>query len=404
MTDKKHPHPELISTPAALSALVDRLTPARRIALDTESDGFFRYRARLCLLQLASDDVEALVDPLALRDMAPLNALLADSTREIVLHDAEQDIALLRRHVGLTLGRVFDTSAAAKLLGIRALGLQSMLQDFLGVQLDKKEQRSDWGRRPLRPEQVSYAVLDVRYLLRLRDVLEQRLSTTGRHGYAQQEFNRIRQRVLVERPADLEAWRNLQGAKTLDPTGRGVLRAVFLWREQASAARDVAPFRLLSPETLVELARRRPTSRGELGEVRGVPQSVAGGQDADALLAAIREATPVTGPLLPPRPPETEEDRVLAARFEALRAWRAGVATQWGVDVGVIGSNALLKTLARLRPTTRDELSAVEDLLPWQLEQFGESLLTVLRTPVQPVPSRDRRGRVPSASSDPSVG
>ena len=369
----------VVQSESDLKTLLHALEPHMLLALDTESDGFFRYRARLCLVQVGAPGVTALVDPLAHVDLSPLWKLLADPAREVILHDAEQDVALLQRQHGATLGRIFDTQYASRLLGLAQVGLANVLNSFFGLTLDKGEQRSDWSRRPLSSRQVEYAAADVLHLVALREKLHAQLLEKDRLLMAQQSFERIRTRTIAEKPADLDAWRTLKDTRTLDAAARGALGALYVWREKTAVERDVAPFRVMGNETLVELARRRPADVASLSRVRGVSPVLAQGPDGQALLAAVAMAAPLEGPLLPPRPKETDEDRRIEERFEALRAWRVKAATAMGVEVGIIVSNAVLKQLARTPPTTAGELATVGDLLPWQSERFAAGMLEALK-------------------------
>jgi ribonuclease D len=368
----------LVQSESDLLTLVRALEPHAVLALDTESDGFFRYRARLCLLQLAAPGVCALVDPLAHMDLAPLWKLLGDAGREVILHDAEQDVALIRRQHGATLGRIFDTQYASRLLGIAQVGLANVLNAFFGLTLDKGEQRSDWSRRPLSPRQTEYAAADVLHLVALRDRLHAQLMEKDRLSMAQQSFERIRTRTIDEKPVDLEAWRTLKDARVLDAAARGALGALYVWREKLATDRDVAPFRVMGNETLVELSKRRPADVPSLLKVRGVSPVLAQGPEGQALLSALAMAQPLDGPLLPPRPKETDEDRRIEERFEALRAWRVKAATAMGVEVGIIVSNAVLKQLSKAPPSSVQELSSVAELLPWQAERFAAGMMEVL--------------------------
>jgi ribonuclease D len=153
-----------------LRECVEAVERSERIGLDTESNGFHAYFEKVCLLQIATPGADWAVDALEL-PLAPLLPLLADPRREVILHAAEYDVLGMKRDHGLTFGRIFDTHAAAKTLGIEKVGLHNLLADQLAVQLTLDEQRSDWGRRPLSPEQLEYAFADVQYLSPLRDKL-----------------------------------------------------------------------------------------------------------------------------------------------------------------------------------------------------------------------------------------
>jgi ribonuclease D len=374
-------NPELISTSSGVAVLAKGLATHDCVGLDTESDGFFSYRPKLCLLQLAAPGVVALVDLLGQADLEPLWQVLGDSQRTVVLHDAEQDVTFLAREHGVTLGRIFDTAYAAGLLGMRQLGLSALLLELFGISLNKKEQRSDWARRPLTSQQLSYAALDVAHLRPLQESLRQRLLGMGRLEMAEQGFDRIRTRVLSEKPVDMEGWRSLKGAGELDAAGRGVLRALFAWRQAVAKERNAAPFRVLSPECLLELARVRPMRVADLAGVKGVPSWLRLGQSAQAFLDIVAGAPVLSEPLTGSRGRETPVNKEERGRFERLRVWRSRVAAEMGVEVGLVVSNAQLKTLAKARPTTTEELTRAVDFLPWQRERFALSLFETLQHP-----------------------
>src|ERR1700674_428159 len=167
-----------VDTPEQLAACVDNVARSPRVGLDTESNGFHAYFEKVCLLQIATPEADWAVDPLAL-ELAPLVPLLADPSRECILHAAEYDVLCMKRDYGLTFARIFDTHAAAKTRGIEKVGLHNLLADQLGVQLEVDEQRSDWGKRPLSAQQLEYAFADVRYLLPLREKLGEQLAARG---------------------------------------------------------------------------------------------------------------------------------------------------------------------------------------------------------------------------------
>src|ERR1700716_836181 len=156
-----------VDTPEQLAACAEDVARSSGVGLDTESNGFHAYYEKVCLLQIATPEADWVVDPLAL-DIAPLLPLFRDPARELVLHAAEFDVMCMKRDYATTFGRIFDTHAAAKVLGIEKVGLHNLLADQLGVQLSVDEQRSDWGRRPLTPQQLLYAFADVQYLIPMR--------------------------------------------------------------------------------------------------------------------------------------------------------------------------------------------------------------------------------------------
>ena len=169
-----------IRTKPALEELARSLESCRAIGLDTESDSLYHHRDKVCLVQIATDRGDAvLVDSLAV-DLAPLAAAMADERLVKVLHGADYDVTTLKRDFGFSFAALFDTMIAARLLGRAELGLVAVARDELGVTLTKTNQKDDWSRRPLTPQQEAYALADVTHLIALRDRLAERLAAVSR--------------------------------------------------------------------------------------------------------------------------------------------------------------------------------------------------------------------------------
>ena len=265
--------PALITGPADLARLVERLAREPRIGFDTEAASFHRYVDRIYLIQISSERETALVDPLAVADLTPLSGLLARQDLEVVFHDADYDLRALDRDYGFHARRVFDTRIAAQLLGEPAVGLAALLLKYFDVQMDKKLQRADWSIRPLTPDMIAYAAEDTRYLTRLREALAERLRAAGRLAWAEEEFARLETVRWTAPPPD-EGYLRLKGAKALPRRALAVLRALHGWREETARALDRAPFRVLPNEALLAVARAMPHSTSELHPVAGLPGSL----------------------------------------------------------------------------------------------------------------------------------
>ena len=270
---------QLVQDAALLQKCVEDVAASARIGLDTESNGFHAYFEKVCLLQIATPDADWAVDPLAV-DIAPLLPLLRDPGRELILHAAEFDVMCMKRDYATTFGRIFDTHAAAKVLGIEKVGLHDLLADQLGVQLSVDEQRSDWGRRPLTPRQIEYAFADVRWLLPMRDKLAEQLAARALTAEADAEFARLISREPRAREFDPEGWQRMKAARTLDGRGRGVLRELFLLRDRRAREVNRPAFKVLSDLFMAEVARRLPKTEDELARVPGTsPQALKSGRD-----------------------------------------------------------------------------------------------------------------------------
>jgi ribonuclease D len=387
---------QFVDRPEELEACAAALAREDRIALDTESNGFHAYFEKVCLVQIATADTDYAVDALAL-SLEPLLPLLRDPGREVVLHAAEYDVLCMKRDYGLTFARIFDTHAAAKVLGIDKVGLHNLLADRLGVQLTIDEQRSDWGKRPLSPEQLTYAFADVQYLLPLRDGLAAELSQKGLLAEAEAEFQRLIAKEQKPREFDPEGWQRMKAARTLDGRGRGVLRELYLLRDLRARELNRPAFKVLSDLFLSEVARRLPKDEEELSRVPGASPNALRKVGPNVLQAVVRglSAEPVARPRPSPGgqrfrkggpgapPPEVED------RYEKLRAWRKARAQTRKVEVQVIAPNAVLWQLARQNPQDVEALGKVDGMDAFRIDQYGAEILAVLRggEPEQPQPA-----------------
>jgi len=377
-----------VDTPEQLAACAEDVARSSRVGLDTESNGFHAYFEKVCLLQIATPGADWAVDTLAL-GISPLVPLLADPARECILHAAEYDVLCMKRDYGFSFGRIFDTHAAAKTLGIEKVGLHDLLADQLGVQLEVDEQRSDWGKRPLSERQLEYAFADVGYLIALREKLGEQLSSRGLVEEAEAEFARLIAKEPRAREFDPEGWQKMKAARALDGRGRAVLRELYLLRDQRARDLNRPAFKVLSDLFLAEAARRLPRNEEELLRVPGTsPMTLkkVGAQLLDAVRKGIDAEPPER-----PRPggpngqrwrrgapgapsPEIEE------RYERLRAWRRARAEVRKVEVQVIAPNAVLWAIARANPADLESLAAVEGMDPFRIEQYGPAILEVLQS------------------------
>jgi len=377
-----------VDTPDQLAACAEDVARSSRVGLDTESNGFHAYFEKVCLLQIATPGADWAVDTLAL-GLSPLVPLLADPARECILHAAEYDVLCMKRDYGFSFGRIFDTHAAAKALGIEKVGLHDLLADQLGVQLEVDEQRSDWGKRPLSERQLEYAFADVGYLIALREKLGEQLSSRGLVEEAEAEFARLIAKEPRAREFDPEGWQKMKAARALDGRGRAVLRELYLLRDQRARDLNRPAFKVLSDLFLAEAARRLPRSEEELLRVPGTSPMTLKKVGAQ-LLEAVRKGIDAEPPERP-RPggsngqrwrrgapgapsPEIEE------RYERLRAWRRSRAEVRKVEVQVIAPNAVLWAIARANPADLESLAAVEGMDPFRIEQYGPAILEVLQS------------------------
>lgn len=369
----------LIQTPEELEALAARLRREPLLAVDTEAASFHRYYDRIYLLQISSRTETAVVDPLAVGTLEPLQAPLAAPEVEILFHDADYDLRLLDREYGFRATHLFDTRIAAQLLNEPGVGLAALLEKHFGLRLDKRFQRADWSARPLSPAMLEYAAADTRHLPALRDILREQLRERGRLEWAQEEFDLLEQ--IRGGPADgaEPGWLRLKGAKALRPRELAVLRELWEWREGVAQRADRATFRVLNNEPLLLMARQPP---GDLAALRSVPGI--GGEQAERrgkeILAALRRGLELPDEELPrlTRAPRRPADPAYEARLERLKQVRNQLAAKYELAPGVLCPNGTLETIARVHPATVDELATVAELRRWQLREIGKDLLAAV--------------------------
>jgi ribonuclease D len=365
-----------------LEELADGAHAAGSLALDTEFMGEGRYRTLLCLVQLAvpegsqvSDRILVL-DPLVEDlDATPLAEILADPAIQVVVHAGRQDIALARRRFGTEVRNVFDTQVAAGFAGLGAqVSYDSLLTDVLDLRVGKTASFTRWDARPLSSEQLAYAREDVVHLHELAAELQRRLTDLGRLQWALEECQPLEQ-ASDER--NLETiFNRLPRLGSLNASARPIARELVGWRERTAERQNRPVQSVLGDATLVEIARRRPSSRGELEKIRGVGQS-AGGRRGEELLEAIRagRGRPPEQPTHTSRPPAPKpDDAPLVALGEALLRTRAREA---GLAYELLAARADLQAVVASARAGSGEAD-VRTLRGWRRELVGAELLELL--------------------------
>ncbi len=349
------------------------------MSLDTEGDSLHHYPERLSLLQMATPAGVWLIDPLALPDLTPLAPVFAAEAPLLVVHAGDNDLAHLKRRYGFAFRSVFDTSIAARFLGVKALGLDTLLATWLAVTLPPSRQRDDWSARPLSPAQLDYAAADVRHLFALRARLTDELSAVGRLAWVEEECAALAAQIVPERLVDPDAYLGVKGARELSPRGLAILRELWTLRESLARAADRPPFKILSEEILLALARGAPRDAAALATVPGATPRVVG-RWGSALLRAVERGLGVAEADLPrwPHRPRPRIPGVVSRRVEALRRWRAGATERVGLEPGVLLPNRVIGLIAEAAPRTPDELAAVDGVRRWRAETFGGEIIAAL--------------------------
>jgi ribonuclease D len=376
---------------AALADVAQKLAAGTGpVAIDAERASGFRYSQRAYLVQLRRAGAgTVLVDPIPLgSDLHELAPVLTGP--EWVLHAASQDLACLAE-VGLVPTSLFDTELAGRLAGLPRVGLGPLVEQLLGLSLEKGHGAADWSRRPLPDDWLVYAALDVEVLVELRDVLAALLAEQGKLEWAHQEFEAVR---TAPAPAPrAEPWRRTSGIhKIRKPRALAAVRALWEARDRLATERDIAPGRVLPDAAIVDAAVTAPASPADLAALpvfRGRSQRRLTSYWYAALAQAARldpealptPTTPADGP--PPVARWADRDPDAAARLSAARAGIAALSEQWSIPAENLLQPDLLRRVCWSPPADGDVATALRagGARDWQVSLVAP-LLAELARPV----------------------
>ena len=258
-----------VSTTKELHGLCRRLQAAETIAYDTEFISEGKYQPELCLIQIASEGLLALVDPLDIPDLTPLWQLFCDGKREIIVHACRTEMEFCHRCIGRMPPQLFDVQVAAGFVGNDyPMGFGTLLRQFLQVTLRKTETRTTWNQRPLSPLQIKYALDDVRYLEALRRVIKAQLTEQKRLDWYYEEIERVKQNLQFH--FETPQWQALPKISSLPPRELAILRELWFWREGLAQQRNIPASRMLRDDLLVELSRRQTNEGKRIAALRGM--------------------------------------------------------------------------------------------------------------------------------------
>jgi ribonuclease D len=314
------------------------------LGFDTEFVGEDSYHPHLCLVQIATPERLALIDPQSVGPLDEFWKLVVDPERTIVVHAGREEIRLCRFWTGSTPSGLFDLQIGAGLVGLPyPLGHGPLVKAVLGVQLAKLETLTEWRDRPLTQQQIQYAFDDVRYLLSVWERLSARLGKLGRREWAREEFVRLAVNSSSEEAA-AEKWRKLRGIGSLDRRRLAIVRDLHRWREE-TAARTNRPARaIVRDDLLIEIARRNPTQERDLGVVRGLPK-----RNVAPMLEVIQRARELSLDQCPPAADREQDPPQVPLLTSVLTAVLGDWCARHNLAANLVASTQDLRTLLRAR-------------------------------------------------------
>lgn len=365
--------PAYVDTPGALADACERWRHVEVLGVDTEFVRERTFYPGLGLIQVSDGDATALVDPVALDDLGPLERLFADEGIVKVLHSCSEDMEVFYHRFGALPRPIFDTQVAAALLGLGySLGYSALVDALFGVEIPKHQTRTNWLRRPLTADQKRYAALDVAHLLPCFDVLCEGLRRTGRDPWAAEEFAQL----LDVGRFDVDprtVYHGIRRTRGLDRRQLAVLRELAAWREEEARRRDLPRNFVLREAVLPDLARRPPRTPKELAAVDGLrPEDVR--RYGRAVLEAIGRARDLPDDELPERPPRPVDLTPYTKEVEAMRRAVAATADELGLPPELLATRRTVEKTAR-RVLKGKERPLPRELRGWRRAVVGERLL-----------------------------
>jgi ribonuclease D len=259
--------PELIESSSKMDELVSRLSNEKIVAVDTE---FFRettYYPQLALVQIATDSIVACIDPLAFNAKPALQKILLDQNVTKIFHSCSQDLEVLFYYLGEAPAFIYDTQIANALLTEHhQVGYASLVENELGVQLDKSQTRTNWLQRPLTNKQIQYAGDDVFYLYQLHHKLDEKLHIKGRKTWFDEESSALLGDKNSYSVTTDKLWKRVKGVTKLNKSSLAIVQSIAVWREQLAQQKDKTRRKILADDIIVQLSIKPPENTNALSQ------------------------------------------------------------------------------------------------------------------------------------------
>ncbi|MBR4328458.1 MAG: HRDC domain-containing protein [Candidatus Riflebacteria bacterium] len=388
---------KVIETTEEVAAFFKRAANEDVIAVDVESAAFYRYYAKVNLIQIATRKEAAIMDPQVIKDFTPFQEFASKSKCMWLFHGGDYDISMLAKDLQIFIPRMFDTRKAAEIIGMTELGLRALTEKYLGFTLDKHLQRCDWSKRPLTKAMIEYGLLDAVCLIPVYDCLLHELDELGRIDWVMEECDSIAKQAREAHVQEPDPYAfHIKGSSYLSMRSLAVLREVWSLREEIAESIDRAPFMLLSNQSLLEIARVCPRSIAGLNTIKGMNHDFLAkyGSNLQKAIRAGLEAELVG--LERPVQKHSREELLNAWEGElakAIREVRDKVAARENIPPSVLAPSHALYSLAKARPQTVGELVQSEILHDWQARLLADEVIPLLEQEPPKLSKKARRRR-----------
>lgn len=355
------------------------LSEHKIIGVDLEADAMHSFKEKICLLQIATDSKAYLVDPFVVKDISSFIQVLENKEIIKVFHGSDFDIRSLDRDYNACVNNLFDTEIACRFLGENERGLGALLKKYFDVATDKRFQRVDWSKRPLKQDMIEYSVVDVAHLVELYDILKEQLEKIGRFEWAREEFG-LQEKVRYENNNVPPLFVKFKGAGRLDNRSLAVLENLLLLRLQIAEKKDRPLFKVFSNKSLLDMAVKKPLEVDKMVKDRMLSSRQAdmyGRHCKEAITAGVRLAHRD----LPsyPRGKRIKKDEKVLKRIKKLKKMRERLSEEIGMEPGFLLNNNLITSIAVNTPENIEQLKEIENIRKWQAEVLEQSVMDCLR-------------------------
>ncbi len=370
---------QIIDKTRDLQKMIRSVEKQKAVAIDLEADSMYHYKEKVCLIQIATEKASFVVDPLAIKDLAPLKPIFSNPDIKKIFHGADYDVRSLYRDFKIRINNLFDTELACRFLGIKETGLQAVLKTCFNVNVDKKYQKKDWSKRPLPKEMMAYASKDVIYLLPLARMLIHKLKQIDRITWVLEECEDL-SKVRPVLSNDGPLFMKFKGAGRLKSRSLAVLEALLQFRKRIAEKKDRPFFKIIGNESMMKIATARPVTLRRLKNIKALSnrQISMYGSDLIRVVAKTLKIPESELPVFPSQKPPVLPNSV-PAKIKALKSWRVSKANALGIDPGILCNNALITAIAVKNPVDSKSLETVKEIKNWQKQTFGTEIIRVLK-------------------------
>jgi len=363
---------QYIDTPGQLATLCEQIKKEPWLALDTEFLREKTYYPKFCLLQIATPEWVACIDPIALPQLESLFDAIYNPAIVKVFHSCRQDLEIFFQWTGKLPSPIFDTQVAAPLLGFQDNpGYAMLVSSLLSVNLNKAHTRADWSKRPLTEAELEYAADDVIYLCQIYQIMVQKLTALDRIDWLKNDFAELTNPALYKVDPET-AWFKIKGKNKLTGKQLSIIQTLAQWREKIAQAEDRPKSWLLRDELLFDLAKLQPETVQELANVRGINERSVNryGKELCQLITAAKNRPPIPLHEKDRSAKKTQQEEAILDILTALVRVRAE-------------ENALNPTILASRKDLEELLSNGDDECPllhgWRYTMAGKELLGLLK-------------------------